>query len=229
MQTIIQTPFNIYFRTGKVDLTLNYEWIDHRLGLMSKYVLPSIIGQSDGDFYYVIQTRKETTNYVAEYIGSHAGGAKNIKVVSEEEYSKYLKSIITDKKFYEVRLNSDDLYHRDFVKRLKAVEIDPNTEAVIAENGYMWYMNKDVVVEREFLSPPFYGYVYGADRFLGGFRYNPKNGHPGVVKMRHKVMKERNWLWLVHDQNYKIMRGSAYPSYKKFKQVSNKILQEFGI
>lgn len=228
MDIVIRTPLNVIGFNKQLEL--DPKWVDSRLAIMKKYLFPAMSAQTDNNYYWFVETREETRDQVKKSLRDcPEGEALPIVVTTPKEKEAAVMIIVTSGKFLEVRLNSDDCYHKDFVKRLRKVKLDTDTQAVIANNGYMWYMKEGVIVEREFASPPFYAFVYNKSKFTKGFRYRPENGHCGVFKMPHKVMTERNWLWLVHGRNYKQIRGAEYPKYTSFKQVSKKVLKDFGL
>jgi len=227
MDVIIKIPLNTLGFNRETEL--DHKWLDLRIDIMAKYVFPSLIAQTDSNFHLFIATRKETQNYVSEKCLPYAVTLNSTIISTPEGIGADVRSVITGSKFLEVRLNSDDCYHTDFIKRLKAVQVKNTTEAIIAPNGYMWYQDVDVIVKREFPSPPFYGFIYDTQKFIDGFKYRPKRGHSGVKDMEHVLMPDRNWLWVVWGGNHKIVRGAEYPDYRKFQKVSKSVLKEFGL
>ena len=128
-----------------------------------------------------------------------------------------------------IRLNSDDCYQKDFIKIVHLFDYSEEKEALVFQNGYMWYQDEDVIVERNFASPPYYGFIYRTADYRNGKRYDVA-GHNHIRKeLKTHALREFLWLWLVHKDCNKILRGSEYPDPKEFKQVRKTILTQFGI
>lgn len=238
MDVTIQTQFNTmgfggrYVEMGKLEYDIEYDekWISSRIDILIKYLLPSLIKQSDQNFNYILLVRKETKEFIIDLLNNkNVLENKFFHVATPEEKFELCDKIITTDRFHEVRLDSDNCYRIDFVEKLKSLDINAHTEAVVLPRGYMWYLENNVIVEREFKSPGFYSLIYKKDEYLSGKQHETPGGHDGVITLNHKKIEDRTWLWTVHDLNFKILRGKGYPDYKKFTRVGHKILKEFGI
>lgn len=236
MKVVIWSPLNTSgFNT---DLEKNKDWLNRRIEILNKYVIPSLNYQVDKDFLWFLEVREDTTDIIVPKLDfldvpvvicerPVVHDWKLGKGLAWERQTKDIKKHITDKVFYDVRLNSDDLYRKDFVRDLKKIKTKKGTQAIIPRNGYLWYVAPDVVVQRNHYSPPFHAFIYNTQKYLDGLRYKTRKGHVGVRKLNHVVMPDRYWCWLVHDVNQKIIRKGGYPSYNKYPIVEHEVLNDF--
>lgn len=201
-------------------------WLLSRLDIMKKYTARSLEVQTDQNFDWHILVREETKNFIRQNFDCKI----DYKVVTQEESDEAIYKIAD---LYDdllmIRLNSDDCYQKDFIKTVSEFEYTDEKEALVFQNGYMWYMDEDIIVERHFPSPPFFGYIYKAKEYAEGKRYDV-GGHNYVrIKLKTHALKEYLWLWLVHNNCNKILRGSAYPDPKEFNEINKEILKDFGL
>jgi len=231
MQIIIWTTLNA--SGWNLELEADKSWLNDRIDLINEYTLCSIDNQTDQDFLYFLEIREDTFEYVKDRIKVK----KDIcfikkppcykKPIKWDRQPQDIKKYVKDEIFYDVRLNSDDMYHKDFVKKLKKVKIEKNTEVIIPQQGYYWYLQEDIVIQRKRKFPPFYALIYNTKNYLNGFRYVLPKGHPSLKLLNYKTIQSPSWCWIVHHINNKIIRGKKYPDPKKYKIVDKSVLKDF--
>ncbi len=236
MDIIIWSPLNT---SGyNIDLEKDKKWIDRRCEILNQFVIPSLEYQTDQDFMWFLEIREDTYDMIIPQLNLNKVPVKiitrpivyNWKTGAGDAWERQnedIKKFVNKKTFYDIRLNSDDMYRKDFVEKIKKVKVKKDTQAIIPIKGYQWYLNKNIVVEKDLDSPPFYAFIYNTKDYLNGVRYKTRKGHVGVKRLRNVKMDERLWCWIVHDVNQKIIRKGGYPSYKKYKQTSNEVLNDF--
>jgi hypothetical protein len=136
---------------------------------------------------------------------------------------------VSELEFIEVRLNSDDLYHRDFIKTLQTMLIKDTTQVILPRNGFYWHLKGNRLFKTTHVSPPFYAMIYDTAEWLAGYRHRLPGGHRAAKNLLNQDMPGRQWVWIVHDINNKIVRKgkNAYSGYKGVS-ASLKRLTEFG-
>lgn len=221
---IIQTPLNTMgFSYAR---EIDKEWLMARLKIMKEFTARSLEYQSDPDFNWHILVREETKSFIRQNFDCSI----DYKIVTPEESDEIINrtSDCYDDLLL-IRLNSDDCYHKNFIKIVRLFDYADDKQALVFQCGYMWYQKEDIIVERKFPSPPFYAYIYKPAEYANGFRYDVA-GHNHIRKeLNTHALKENLWLWLVNEWNNKILRGSSYPDPKEFIQAGKTILREFGI
>ena len=90
---------------------------------------------------------------------------------------------------YIARLDSDDLYHRTFVQQLYDVQPQPQTMALINQNGYLWDSVNNEMAPAFHRSPQFYVYLYKTAEYAAGYRVKlPGRGtHGNVIDLPHEL------------------------------------------
>ena len=243
MQVIIWTPLNT--SGWNLELEENHAWLQRRAELLNNYVIPSLRMQIDKDYLWFLEIREDTEFFVdwLDLSGVPVRVIYRPKLTREENnkgvaWSRRIEDIkkyVTSDYFYDVRLNSDDLYHCKYVSLLKKTNISQDTQAVYSKQGYFWWVQKgdgtdsplNIVTEFKQQAPALYSLVYNTQKYLDGFVYVMPGGHDYLLKMKSIYMPGRQWMRIVHDTNQKIIRVGQYPSHKKYKQVSLEVLNDF--
>ena len=196
------------------------KWMTRRCEIMNQYVIPSMRAQTCKDFEWWIEVREDTVGFITPrlaldglpsvilprpIITDHKSG----KNAAWERLDADVRARITDPTFLEVRLNSDDLYHRDYIQTLQRMEIIPGTQAILPRAGYYWYLSQKALCKTVHNSPPFYTLIYDTEKWLAGYRHPLPGGHRAARKLRNQDVPGRQWVWIVHDVNNKIVRKGA--------------------
>ena len=85
---IILTRFNLQFELGN-DIHTQPYWLDERFRLFEKYCLPSIVGQTNQNFTWVILSSEQTPTKYKERLSQYAQTYSNIKL----EYCPYYDDV----------------------------------------------------------------------------------------------------------------------------------------
>jgi len=223
-QIVIITPLNTMGFSYQREI--DEEWLLARLDIMKRYTARSLSVQTDMNFDWHILVREETQNFIRQNFDCNIV----YHIVTPEESDELINKVSD---CYDdlllTRLNSDDCYHKDFIKTVMEFDYTEEKEALIFQNGYMWYQDEDMIVERKFPSPPFYAFIYKTKEYREGKRYDVA-GHNHIRKeLNTHALREYLWLWLVHERCNKILRGSSYPDPEEFTKVNKMILQGFGL
>lgn len=221
---VIETPLNIMkFNKQREE---DPEWIIDRLTIMNQYTSRSIAAQTNHDFEWHILIRHFSEKELREIFPTK--WPANMKFITMEEQPERIKQLECDQLLM-VRLNSDDCYRINFIQFLYQFPYELDKEALVFQNGYMLYQKEKIIVEREFASPPFYALIYDWKKYCEGFRYE-FGGHNYLrSRLNTRRSVERLWLWLVHESNNKITRGSSYPDWRQFEQVDFSVISKFGL
>ena len=220
----ITTPLNTmgFSYAREVDQS----WLLRRLEIMKKYTANSLEIQTNSNFDWHIIVRKETKSFIKQNFDCKI--PYDIVTPEESDELIYKTADLYDDLLL-IRLNSDDCYHKDFIKTVLAFDYTEEKEALVFQMGYMWYQDEDIVVKRYFPSPPFYAFIYKAKEYAEGKRYDVAGHNHVRIDLKTHALRENLWLWLVHENCNKILRGSSYPDPKEFTQVKKKVLKGFGI
>lgn len=215
--------------TSRFDKELNKTWIENRLRIFRQYTLQSLKAQTNQDFLVLINCHDETLNIINEFLNGFEKLPENIKIVGTTKFKEEVKNAITGFKYlYLVRLDSDDMYHKDFVNLISNYNNLIGTEALMNKNGYVYNHNTKELAKWEFFSPPFYTLIYDVDNYLKGQRYYLERGHCGIRLLKYEILPGENYMIIVHKDN--MTTTWEYEARKSLiLDNKDKILKEFGL
>lgn len=238
---IVWTPINTSGHFLKLENSP--KWMERRCEIMNLYTIPSMRAQTCRDFEWWIEVREDTADFILPrlkldgvpavvltrpMVPDHGNGAN----AAWEREPAHVKARINEPEFIEVRLNSDDLYHQDFIGALQAMPIYPLTNVILPRRGYYWFVKEQILCKVHHQSPPFYGLIYDTEKWLDGFRHYLPGGHRAAKKLTNQDVPGRHWVWTIHDINNKIIRKGrgAYDRHKVDvnRRVSLDRLKGFG-
>ncbi len=236
MDFMIWTPLNSSGWNPKLEV--DKKWMDSRIELMNNWTIPSIRNQSDKNYIWSIEVREDTIDYMTKNLNlKHVNAVITPRKPKIKRKDAWIRSpetinrLIKTDNYYEARLNSDDMLHHDYIKRIRSVKCNEDTEVIIPTKGYYYYVNEEIITEKSHSSPPFHALIYNKHAYLNGFRYTLKDGHMGAKLLKCIFLHDRLWCWLIHDSNQKKLRKgkNAYPDWSRYKRVSIDKLKEFGV
>jgi hypothetical protein len=153
MKHFIITPFYVrrHFtaKTGKIEeLLAPPEWLDDRLRLFEDYCLPSIVGQSNKNFDWLIYFDQSTPAKYLDRVASLTSkyGNISIKLCAFWEATTLIEQVTSrlearTKWVITTRLDNDDGLHGDFVSMLHSAARQ-QTEFLNFPRGIIWYAGK---------------------------------------------------------------------------------------
>jgi len=227
---IIQMPFNA--QGFNIEKELNEEWIKYRLKIFADYTLNSLKAQTNQDFTTIIKCRDVTKDFIITEANKITSIPDNIRFMGfSKEYPRRIKELIVGYEYYyEIRLDSDDMYRKTFIDFLHKYNHKEGTEVLINQRGYLYDMATKRLVLFGYASPPFYTLVYKVEDYLRGSRYYLKKGHGSAISLKHEILKGYNFIQVIHEHN----DSSSFEHFReiigKSKEKDKKnILMKFGI
>lgn len=204
------------------------KWLSHRLEVFTKYTLNGFRNQTCQDFTYLINYDEGIGKFLDEELKKYPPLPDN--VIFTKHYYHEINDLIKDYKFlYLVRIDSDDMYHKDFIQKLKDFNPKKETKALIAQSGYIYDVNTNDLGTWFYKSPPFFTLIYETDKFLKGCRYEI-HGHSSVINQPHEFIPGENFVVIIHGENT-ISRFNT--SFKKETIINaeekEKLLEEFDL
>jgi hypothetical protein len=236
---VVWTPINTSGHFPKLEA--DPKWMNRRAEIMNRYTIPSMRAQTSKDFDWWIEVREDTADHFAHMLDLEGVPARILrrpavtdhkagKNAAWERLEKHVEEWIKEPEFWEVRLNSDDLYRRTFIETLQKMEVRPGTQCILPRVGYYWFLKEGRLYKTKHVSPPFYTLIYETARWLAGQRHPLPGGHRAARKLRNMDLVGRQWVWTVHEVNNKIVRkgAGAYDGHKLGKATDLSRLKEFG-
>ena len=175
------------------------EWIKHRIKVFMQYTLKCFKNQTSQDFYYFINYDKYAETYVLEELAKYPPLPSNI-IFTNHYYVDIEKELPLYKTLYFVRIDSDDMYQKDFIKKLNNYKHKEATKALLALNGYIYDAITDELARWIYKAPPFYTLIYDCFDFSNGYRHNI-HGDSSVFKIAYEIIYGDNFIVIAHHKN----------------------------
>ena len=176
------------------------EWIKHRIKVFMNYTCESFKNQTNQDFYYFINYDEYAKPYVIDELKKYPRLPNNI-VFTEHYYVDIEKLTPFYKNLYFVRIDSDDIYQKNFIQKLKDYKPKNETKAIVAINGYIYDIFTDELARWFYKSSsPFYTLIYDSFDFSNGYRHNI-HGDLSVFKLYYEILYGDNFVVIAHHKN----------------------------
>lgn len=204
------------------------KWLEHRMDVFMKYTVDSFKRQTCQDFYYLINYDEGIGKFLDGELKKYPKLPDNI--ILTPHYYQEMEKIIKDYKYlYLVRIDSDDMYHKDFIQKLKDFKPKKDTKVLIAQQGYVYNVNTNDLGIWFYKSPPFYTLIYETDKFLKGYRYEI-HGHRSAIDLQHELIPGNNYVVIIHGENTVSRFNSSFTKETITDKVEKqRILKEFNL
>jgi len=228
---IIQIPFNV--QGFNKENEINEEWIDYRLKLFMGWNVKSLKAQTNQWFTAMLRCRDETLEYIKERIERSIPA--NVLIVGTNEYHQKTAELIKGyDSFYQVRMDSDDMYEKNFVDMLHNYTPKPEIEVLISQRCYTYDINLRRLAYFFYNSPQSYVLIYKPKEYLAGKRYILKNGHGGAILLKYELLSGVNYMDTCHSRNDSSYFEGGTGGKKQWSEIKDKddikeILKDFGI
>jgi hypothetical protein len=113
----IETRFNSKYSFIKYKKHLNENWLNYRLELFNKFCAPSVLGQKNKNFFWMIKCDSETPNEILNKIKID----DRIYIYFNKDDNLNIRKEISNLNYPFVfsRFDSDDIYRNDFTEEIK--------------------------------------------------------------------------------------------------------------
>lgn len=175
------------------------EWIKHRLKVFMTYTCEGFKRQTNQNFIYLINYDEKAKKYILEELKKYPPLPDNI--IFTEHYHREIKKIIWQYKYlYLVRIDSDDMYCKEFIQKLISFKPKEETKVLIAQSGYIYDVHNGDLAKWFYKSPPFYTLIYNSIDFMNGYRHEV-HGHSSVINLPNELIDGDNFVVIIHGKN----------------------------
>ena len=199
----VDSYFNIKQWKQNIDERLTKDWIEYRVGVFMKYTLKCLKAQTNQDFIARIRYLDSTENIVKEVLDEYDKMPDNIKFVKEKEYEEDIKKLIQGYDYlYMLKLDSDDMYHKNYIQQMYDYKINEKTEIILNPNGYLYDARRNYIVNVSFPASNYYTEVYKKEEYLSRKRYNKIYSFKDLFKFYNvETIEKRNFIRVIHSKN----------------------------
>lgn len=210
---VVLTRFNVRLDNwGSVDKnsnpTLTDEWMEKRFDLFQRFCLPSIAGQTTGNFHWFVYFDAETkdpyrakiSELTKEYQFFHpifVYGSMDLTKDFRTRFPNPPPFIIT------TRIDNDDCFHKESLERIQRAFVKKDHHVINFPLGYCLQLSpRCCLVEKCDHSSPFLSLVEAvrSDRPIKGVWYKNHESfeEEGGID---QISDRRYWIQVVHDTN----------------------------
>lgn len=177
-------------------------WIKKRMKIFMRYTRKSLQKQSNQGFVALVEYEDRSRKKIKKALRKYRKLPKNIKFIPKSMYQRSIKKRLKGYRYlYLVRLDSDDLYRKSYIRQLKNHRRRKGVRAIINQHGYMYDAKRKRIAPMYAKSPAFYTLIYKAKDYRSGKRYRLRGGHPAVIRLRHDKLRLRNYVHIIHGGN----------------------------
>lgn len=179
-------PFNMFATPGSKELTA--KWIRERLSIFMKYTRSSIGQLHTTPFMAYILYHPSCENLINNLLSNYPISSNNIKFIPSNSYETEIANYISDSEyFYELHLDSDDFYFGNTIHYLDTFTPNPQTEALIFNQGYLYDTVSHKLTGCTTTCSSFYCLIYKTKDYLNGKRYNISH-YTDVMKLHYQPL-----------------------------------------
>ncbi|MEC0128908.1 hypothetical protein [Paenibacillus pabuli] len=196
---IVEMLFNNWGSTAD---RLTKRWIEYRIDLFMKYALKSLVLQSSQEFTCYVLYDPKSEKLIHGTLKRYPPLPSNICFVTSKDYqSRVIQDMEEFEYLYRVYLSSDDMYHKDFIKKLHAYKPQRDTVSLVPQYGYI-YDSVQKRLGKFFFWLPSYGVtLVNVNEYLKG--QAPRYTWRDAFKVPREFIniKEPIWINHIHGQN----------------------------
>lgn len=188
---------------------LSKEWLEYRIDIFMKYTYKSLINQTNQNFLAIINYDVKSHDTIKNILSKYKKLQSNIiftpakSIIKKEGFcennlvNRYIKGYDY---LYLVTLDTDNMYHPSFVDKLINLKVNPKTQCVISQRGYVYDTIDNNLGVWISISPSFYTLIYKSSDFLNGVRYEIPS-HASAYTLIHEYIKDPTFLVTIHESN----------------------------
>ena len=202
-------------------------WIDYRLGLLKKYCVPSIFGQTCQDFDWYILVNRSFPGLTTNHIETLSRFGKVLEVNApwnecQPEIGELLASKYDKQWICSTRLDSDDMLSTTFIERLKQ-KVSEKEQWVSFEYGYI--IKDGYAALRKYNVNPFLSYVEYANPLKTVFHRAHNVADRSSVPFN--LIPEIGWAQVDHGDNIKNHSRSKVRNFDAVKVPVSELRSHF--
>ncbi|WP_168120506.1 glycosyltransferase [Paenibacillus sp. HB172176] len=195
---IMEIPFNSREYSKQI---YDRNWINYRMEITMKYTAKCLKQQTSSDFTALFLYKDETEQMIKEALSRYEKLPPNIRFVPASQSRSIAAEALKDASLtYSVRLDSDNMFAKDYMERLRGATVKPDIQAIVTQQGYIYDSIHHRLARVTYPSPSFFALIYKTEEFLTGKKY-PMRTHHDAIKLKHMLMPGRNFVVVVHKTN----------------------------
>jgi hypothetical protein len=183
------------------DNIYSLEWIKYRMDITMRYTVPSLANQTDKRFSAFLYYMDGTEPLIREALQPYGPLPAHIQFIPislrDEKVNEAIRGSQTA---YVARIDSDNMFVKTYIERLRACKPNPATEVLVTRQGYLYDCATNRMATVTYKSPSFFTFIYRTEDYIAGNRYAVKT-HNDAIKYKYELIGGRNFVVTIHGSN----------------------------
>lgn len=224
---IINIPFN---NLGYNENRLTKDWITSRMDIFYQFTLKSLMCQTNQNFKAFIHCDEKSMDIIQQALEEREPLPSNIQFIDAKQNTRLIREAVKDYEYlYLVRIDSDNLYHKNFVQVLYDLTPKSDTEALLCQYGYLYDVHANQLAYIFHPSPSYYTFIYKAKDYCAGKRYMFKSHKKVISDFKVELLNDYYYITTITGENVlfapRHMLGKKVIDDDKIMQI----ITEFGL
>ncbi|KAA0970572.1 hypothetical protein FPY71_08720 [Aureimonas fodinaquatilis] len=207
---VFTIPFNIKRFPARTELQnpltgrLSEAWISYRIRIFMNFTCKCLINQSNQDFDAFLLCDPISFDFIKTEISKYYELPENIRMIDGVDHSDFLlKSMNGFERYCHTKLDSDNLYHREYVEYLHRHDPKPETQFLAFTKGYAFDANRGKTALYRATHEYFYARVGQVKTWTEDYKVLQPIGTTAEAKLiPHELVHEpAMFLITCHDSN----------------------------
>lgn len=196
------------------DIRLTKEWIDHKMEIYMMYTFKSLKNQTNQDFDAFVLYDPVSEDLIFDALSHYETLPENFHVLPANEAYKTVNKMVKPYDFicYN-KLDSDNLYHKNFIQYLHDYMPKDETTILVSPNGYTYNALTGDMAHYSSTYASFYTQLYTVTDYLNKIRHPiPVGGLEKSAHIAYEVIDYVSFIITVHDTNVTNSSRLVHPS-----------------
>lgn len=180
--------------------SLSKEWIEKRIDIFYHYTRKSFELQTNQDFLAVLRTHPSSIDFIKSTLKNYPKLNDNIIFTStpKEEIKKYITGA---DEFYLAQIDSDDMYHPNYMQLLTDFSPQQETSVIICQNGFIYDIHTKQLCQFNNISSAVYAQRFLVLDYLNTYQYFPELSHVTMYLFPYEPFPKDNFMIITHNTN----------------------------
>ncbi|MHC1750271.1 MAG: glycosyltransferase family A protein [Cellulosilyticaceae bacterium] len=196
------------------DLRLTKEWIEHRMHIFMNYTYKSLRNQTNQDFETVVLYDVLSEQNILEALSQYEKVPETVHILPVSEGLAFINEAIQSYDYlcYN-KIDSDNLYHKDFIQYLHDYMPNDETTILVSPNGYVYNALTGEMARYSSTYASLYTHLYTVSDYLNKIRHPvPVGGLENCPQIICEIIEYPNFIINVHDSNVLNSTRLLHPS-----------------
>lgn len=227
-QHLIISRFNLDLYTSKSEKEAA-AWMDYRLKIFDTFCYPSIVGQTNQNFTWLILFDAKTPKYHRQIIAKYKRITpiyyiRNPQHSLQDIVMKTIKHSRNPDAEYIIttRIDVDDMISSNFIQQIQLLIPKEDNVQLVFSLGYVLQIHPNILMERDYTYNQFPSYIEKNTKDIKTVWFTA-HGHIHKTSKTTIITEGRMWCWTLHKHH---LGKYSKIKYYKYPIVDSKILKK---